>query len=77
MNLIRELNEEAKASMSDEVLERFVKHAKEDIKKAGVEQGTDAEKLEVILSMLEDVPGYEHFKDAEKLASEVLNRVKD
>lgn len=77
MSLIRELNEEANASMGKDVLERFVKHAKEEINKAGVENGTDAEKLEVILSMLEDVPGYEKHEDAHKLAGEVLKRVKE
>lgn len=76
MKFLRELNEEAKVSMADKDFERFVKYVRDDIKKAGKEDGTDAEKLEVILSMLEDVPGYESFDDAQDFAGKVLKKLK-
>lgn len=74
MKLIRELNENLKTSMDDETFNRLVQHAIEDIRDAGAT--TDDQMLEIIHSMVENVPGFEETDDAVKLANRVFAQVK-
>lgn len=76
MELIKNLNENANASMDRETFDRFVKYAKEDIEKKNA--SSDAEMLDVIWDMLEDTPGFDHVTHefASDFAGKVLKAVK-
>ena len=73
MELIKQLDEMAKTEMDDETLFRLVRFAKQDIEKQGAL--TEAEKLEIIHSMIENIAGFEEAPDAIDLANRVLEQV--
>lgn len=76
MELIKKLNEDARTSMDSHTFDRLVKFAKEDIEKTVGLDASDAEMLDVIYNMIDDVAGFEDPKDADQLAGRVLKTIK-
>lgn len=76
MELIKQLNEDLRKSMDSHTFDRLVHFAKEDIEKSVGSDASDVEKIEVILNMIEDVPGHEDAESASNLADRVLRVIK-
>ena len=73
MELIKQLDEMAKTDMDKETFARLVRFAKQDIEEQGLVD--DADKLELIYSMIENIAGFENEVDSTPFAARVLNHV--
>ena len=76
MELIKQLNEDLRTSMDSHTFDRLVHFAKGELDKIVGPDASDVEKIDVILGMIEDVPGYEDAEDASDLADRVLRVIK-
>ena len=76
MELIKQLNEDLRTSMDSHTFDRLVHFAVKEIHNTVGLDASDVEKIDVILGMIEDVPGFEDAEDASDLADRVLRVIK-
>lgn len=75
MELIKQLDEQAKTAMDQDTFERLVKYATDDVIEQYGRGATNQEVLDVIYGLIENVAGFEDEQDAVVLANKVLAEV--
>lgn len=76
MELIKQLDEQAKTEMDQDTFARLIHFAVKDVYDQFGYGASDAEIMDLVLGLIEDIPGFEDSRDAIDLAKKVVPEVK-